>query len=260
MIDQWLKMCQYYVAKPAHFYSGARKIIQATTYSFDSLGPTLAPGDIGYTKSKMTMLRRLYRHEESIAVAKRLWDKRLERGTYGSVSFTTYNHFIKAEKTSIRGSVMGPCIQAVSLTLTPDGTVIDAFYRTTELFKKFPADLIFLRDDLLDGFPLPNLYRITFYFANVTAHPMYFVTLIPHLKEPVYELDKIKDDRFRRWSIKWTARYLCPQYGNGIEKFSQALRVRKHALSSISPKMLDGLRLYLEDHYEEIPEPEGSDD
>lgn len=187
-------------------------------------------------------------------MAQALWLRRLEQGKYGSVGFTTYNHLVKNDpnKKSIRASVMGPCIQSIVLTLSDKGaTSIDCFYRTTEIFKKFIADLVFIRDDLLQGFDLPNLEKVTFHFANVTAHPMYFVTIIPLLRNPIAKLDRLerKDKYFYKWVVKWTARYLCEEYSRGILKFSQALRVRDDAQRRIDPDLLPDLRQYLRDNH-----------
>jgi hypothetical protein len=78
----------------------------------------------------------------------------VEERSYGSVGFTTYNHFLKNSPTkkSKRASVMGPCIQSVVITQhNKKQYSIDCFYRTTELLKKFPADLVFIRDVLSEG-------------------------------------------------------------------------------------------------------------
>jgi hypothetical protein len=252
MKKDWVSHCLHLSQTRADFYSGARKILQNVHFT---LRPTddLTLADAGYTKSKMSMLTRNYLHEESRAMAISLWSQRLEKNKYGSVGFTCYNHFVKGNVSgaSKRGSVFGPCIQAVTLTLTNDkSTVVDVFYRTTELFKKFPADLVFICDVLLPPFGM-HPKQINFHFANVTAHPMYYVTIIPHLKNPIAELDKLKraDVYFFNWVVKWTARYLCPQHFRGIEKFSQAMRVRKDALDRIDPRTLKILRRYLIDNH-----------
>lgn len=237
MRDEWAAMCIHFAEQPADFYSSARKILRGRQYSFGGLGPSLTMADAGFTRSKMTMLHRLYRHEESITEAKRLWNRRRGQDKYGSVGFTTYNHFVKAEHGSKRSSVMGPCIQSVTLTYLNDRTTaVDCFYRTTELFKKFPADLVFLRDDLLVGFDLGTVSRVTFHFANLTCHPMYFVTIIPALNDPIRALDRLerKDKYFFDWVVKWTARYLCPEHHRGIAKFAQALRTRDDARQRIA--------------------------
>lgn len=256
MLDSWVEMALDFAGQPAEFYSGARKIIRARNYSFDNLGDELKIEDCGFTRSKMTMLHRLYRHEESIEVAKRLWEGRIKRDKYGSVGFTTYNHFVKTDegKGSKRASVMGPCIQSVTLTLLNGRTTaVDCFYRTTELFKKFPADLVFLRDDLLAGFDLTTapVSRVTFHFANITCHPMYFVTLLPSIDDPIRALDRLErlDPYFYSWVIKWTARYLCDEHSRGILKFAQALRVRKDALERIEPRQLKKLQEYMRENH-----------
>ena len=205
--------------------------------------------DLGYTQAKMKQLDRNYLHVESAEVALMLWQRRLKQKKYGSVGITTYNHFIKndIEKKSKRASVMGPCIQAVTLTLMKNGDhEVDVFYRTTELFKKFPADLVWLRDRLLKPFELdePN---VNLHFANMTTHPMYVATIIPHLPRPIqfFETLQTMDPHMWKWSVKWTARYLCEEYARGILKFSQALRVQKGLVEALDPKTNIRLQNYL---------------
>lgn len=265
MKQDWLKTCRFMSLQPALFYSGARKILRTQTVTFDHVKADLKLADAGYQKMKLSMLTKAYLNQESHDAAKDLWARRLEQGKYGSVGFSTYNHLIKghglrsffaevhAKKREGsdykigRASVMGPCIQALTLTLMPNGkTSIDAFYRTTELYKKFPADLIFIRDVLLDGFDC-DIESLNFHFANVTCHPMYAVTILPHFGDPIRELEKIRraDDYFWQWIIRWTSRYLVPEHFHGIEKFGQAMRVRKDAVARIQGDRLDELVKYL---------------
>lgn len=265
MKRDWINHCKRLSQEPALFYSGARKILRTQTMTFTQVKSDLKLADAGYKKMKMSMLTKAYLNTESHDAAKDLWARRLEQGKYGSVGFSCYNHLIKghglrsffaevhAKKQQGdnykigRASVMGPCIQAVTLTLLPSGkTAIDAFYRTTELYKKFPADLVFLRDVLLEGFDT-DIDTITFHFANVTCHPMYAVTILPHLSDPIRELEKIRraDDYFWQWIVRWTSRYLVPEHFHGIEKFGQAMRVRKDALERIHGSFLKDLTKYL---------------
>jgi hypothetical protein len=141
----------------------------------------------------------------------------------------------------------------VSFTLLNDRSVaLDAFYRTTELFKKFPADLVFMRDVIVPAIVgEERVSRLRCHFANVTSHPMYAVTLLPHLVNPIDELERVKeqDRRFYDWTLKWTGRYICPEYHRGIAKFAQALRVQKDALSRITGKRLAKLQEYIRDNH-----------
>lgn len=258
MIDEWLRHCWALSHEPADLYSGARKILRGRTVTFE--GPPLDDLeliDAGYTRTKLTLLRKLYFVKESHEAAIGLWEMRRGQAKYGSVGFTTFGHLTKSDpaKRSKRASVMGPCIQAVNLTWVKRSTEIDCFYRTTEFFKKFPADLVFLRDILLapfnfDGCPIT---RIRFHFANITLHPMYFVTILPHedVDEAIEQIEHLRkvDPRFWTWIVKWTGRYLCPEYERGIQKHSQSLRVQKDALERLSKKELEALRKYIRDNH-----------
>jgi hypothetical protein len=270
MKDEWITEVLRQSRREADFYSGCRKIIRNRSITFRNLWDQSDPltlEDCGYTKSKMSHLTRGYLHQESVDAAIMLWNLRRQKTSYGSVGFTTYNHFLKNDPNnkSKRASVMGPCIQSITITqVSKNQYALDAFYRTTELLKKFPADLVFIRDVLLKGFNFEGMecLGLTCHFANVTIHPMYFVTIIPHLNDPLEELENIKkrDKYFYDWIIKWTARYICDEYHRGIAKFAQALRVKMDADKRITGKRRRKLTKYLLDnhpgHRNEYQEPE----
>lgn len=256
-MTDWLEQAMRLACTPADFYSGCRKIIRGRTLTF-SVPRNLTIRDSGFTKSKLGMLRRNYLNQESLDVAQELWIKRVQQDKYGSVGFTCYNHFKKGNISgaSPRGSVMGPCIQSVVLTLLPKRRVsIDIFYRTTEFFKKFPADLVFIRDELLIPFGLENRedkdISYIWHFANITMHPMYFSAIVPLLDDPIMELDILrqKDEFFWQWCVKWTARYLCKEHSRGIQKFAQALRTAKDAQERIPRSVQKKLIPYLRKHH-----------
>lgn len=262
MRDAWVDNSLRLAALPADFFSGSRKILRNQHLSIKRVRNDLRMEDLGYTKSKTTMLIKNYVHEESKQVAIDLWEKRLGQRKYGSVGFTCYNHFVKGgsidAKRSKRASVFGPCIQSVNLTyLEKDKACdVDVFYRTTEFFKKFPADLVFIRDQLLSGFRFDTapIKAINFHFANVTIHPMYFVTLMPHLgdaEDIITEMETLRagDQRFFDWCVKWTARYIIPDYHRGIQKFAQAMRVKAGADAMITGKRRDLLIDYLKENH-----------
>lgn len=254
--QEWTTHLLTLAATPADFYSGARKILRNRIITFESFDKSLKIEDSGYTKSKMTMLRKNYLHQESIDMAIKLWNRRREQAKYGSVSFTTFNHFVKGKGTfeeivakgSKRASVFGPCIQSVSITwLNKNEVAVDIFYRTTEFAKKFPADLVFIRDELLSQFNFDDMdLTVSFHFANITIHPMYIVTAIPLLKDPIKSFDAIKkcDKFFFDWAVKWSARYICPEHMRGIQKFAQAMRVHMDANKRIDKKTLKLLQAY----------------
>jgi hypothetical protein len=250
-IDSCLKLCR----TEADFYSGARKILRPVRliYEDDMLGEmfTIKIEDSGFTKNKMGMLKKNYYLEASIVAARELWNERIKKDKYGSVGVSCYGHYVKGDVKGAtpRGSKFGPCIQAFTLTYNKRKTSVDVFYRTTELLKKFPADLVFLRDVLLAEFSFDKapIESITFHFANVTVHPMYWITLVPHLSDPIADLIalKKKDPFFHNWVVKWTARYVCDEYSNGIQKFAQAMRVSIMAKRNIDKTKMKALQKYL---------------
>lgn len=251
-LEQWVHHCIKVSETPATFYSGARKIIRPYHFSFPYLDGSLKLSDAGFTSNKLKALTRHYLHEESRSIAVDLWEKRRGMENYGSVCFTTFNHFVKGDVKGAtpRGSKLGPCLQSIVLTHINKKTYsVDIFYRSTELNKKFAPDIVLIRDVLLPPFDVSGMKcaGINFHFANVTCHTMYLVTLFPHLADPISILERIKkkDKRFYDWSVKWTARYLCPKHQHGIAKFAQALRVQKDALERIDPRMIKQLQRYL---------------
>jgi len=256
LLTEWVTACTDASRTPATFFSGARKIIRPHQVVFKSLDDSLQLSHAGYTKNKLTQLTKNYLHTESRDVAVTLWEKRKGQDKYGSVTFTTFAHFVKGDVKGAtpRGSVFGPCILAVSITYLPKRQYsLDVFYRTTELMKKFPADLVFLRDVLLPPFKFDALTfaGATFHFANVTSHSMYWVTLVPELDDPIRELEQLRrrDPFFHSWVVKWTARYLCKEFEHGIQKFAQSLRVQMDAKARIDRATSKELQAYLRKHH-----------
>jgi len=256
--QEWVDYCLGFAAEPADFYSGCRKILREKRMLFQQLDPSLQLADAGFTNHKMRYLMRAYMHEESLRVAVDLWARRRVQDKYGSVGVTCYNHFIKGgdsiadveAKKSKRASVMGPCIQSVVITYLNKRTyAVDMFYRTTELLKKFPADLVFARDVLLPPFDFTGMTceSINCHFANVTIHPMYFATVLPLIPDPVRALELLRerDKYFHDWVVKWTARYVCDEFHRGIAKFAQALRVHMDARKRIHPDALEAVQAYI---------------
>lgn len=266
-----MNLCLDRARTPAEFYTGCRKIHTGVTMEFaEPFNPASdvhPEGDVltiehsGFTKMKLGMLNRLYWDVEHAAKVAELWRGREKRGKYGSVSVSTYHHITKSdpEKRSKRASVMGPCLVGVSFTLLNKRDIsIDAFYRTTELFKKFPADLVFIREtvapQIIGADAMRRVTRLRCHFANVTSHPMYAVTWLPLLgssQQMLTDLDSLKatDRRFFDWTMKWTGRYVCPEHHRGIAKFAQALRVQKDALNRITGKKLARLQAYIRDNH-----------
>lgn len=151
---------------------------------------------------------------------------------------------------------MGPCLQSVVITLRPHErrTAVDVFYRTTEAFKKLPADFIWLRDYVLPGIPGQDIYpipKVRFHFVNVTIHPMYIATILPLVPDPIATLSLLhrRDPTMWQWSGKWLARYLIGgAAGRSIEKFAQAQRTAEAARQLLQGDTRSSIIRYLAAH------------
>lgn len=260
MKHRWIKLCAKLSATPPDFYASCRKILRNTTVNFpaESWKNDLTLEDIGYTKNKLNRLIKDYRHVESHEKAIDLWNHFTERGSYASASFTTYNHLVKAGATSPseKKETRGPCLQSVVISLIPGKrgerkAAVDVYYRTTEFFKKFPADLLLL-DGLLKPFDFDKvpLESIQMHFAGVTCHPMYVIVPAALAKDPVdfFEAIRKTDARFYRECVSWTHKYLVTS--RGITKFAQAIATQKKALASLEKNGNNHLIDYIKDHYE----------
>lgn len=252
-LEQYVEQCRKACSTPSDIYHGSRKILSPWQFSFTHLDDSLTLADAGYTKNKLTILTKHYLHEESRRMAVALWERRRQQAKYGSVSFTTFNHFVKGtldQRRSKRASIFGPCLQSVIITMLDKRRYTIAVpYRTTELLKKLAPDIVLLRDVLLTPFDFRGLelQAVNFYFVNATCHAMYFTTIIPHLADPIAEFERIRrrDHYWWKWAVKWTARYLCPEYAHGIAKFAQSVRVKMDAHKRIPPATIRQLQEYL---------------
>lgn len=258
MKQEWIDYCLSFASEPADLWSrSSRKVLRQRKLIFPRWNQSLQLADVGFTSKKLRDLERHYLHVESRDVAVDLWDRQRDKGKYGSVALTTFNHYIKGgssvkmveENKSKFGSMMGPCIQSVIITwLEKDKVAIDVPFRSTELFKKFAADLVFLRDVLLAPFDFSGMkIRVTCYLANVTLHPGYWVTVLSHLDDPLTEMNEIKanDPFFHRQLVKHTAEYIVPGRGGSIANHAQSQRVKAHALREISAPKLRKLQEYV---------------
>lgn len=259
MKDRWIQLCKKLSATPADFYASCRKILRNESVIFpaDQWKQDLTLEHIGYTTNKLNRLIKDYRHVESHEKAVELWDHFVKRGSYASASFTTYNHLVKAGATSPSETVetRGPCLQSVVLTLIPAGrgqrkAAVDIYYRTTEFYKKFPADLILI-DGLLKPFNFKDveLEHIQMHFAGMTLHPMYVIVPAAIAGDPVdfFEGFRLKDPKFFRECVSWTHKYLVTS--RGITKFAQAIATQNKALAMLKKHKNMHLIDYIKDEY-----------
>ena len=261
MREAWLRwVVDLSCAQDRMFWSGARKVMNERKFQVDTLDDTIGITELGFTKVKLTGLHTKYFHAESFGAACYLHEHNVRRRKYSSASFHCYNHYLKStyETRSSAGSVMGPCIQSVVLTLRPHErrTCVDIFYRTTEALKKFPADLIWLQQRVFPGIPGQDkfpLIGVTCHFVNVTIHPMYISVLLAMSQDPIATLTLIRDRDPALWRHAgvWLSRYLIGGAASrSIESFAQSQRTANAAIEALEGKPLRDITNYLFKHRE----------
>jgi hypothetical protein len=242
------------------FWSGARKVLNNRQFKTDTLDDSIRLEKLGYSQFKITRLQTQYFHQASFDAACYLHENNVRRKKYASASFHCYNHLLKStyETRSSAGSVFGPCIQSVVLTLRPHErrTAVDIFYRTTEAFKKFPADLIWMHRNVLHKVPGQDQYPIlgvTFHFVNVTIHPMYVATILPFLPDGIATLELMRNRDIHMWqqSGQWLSRYIIGGAARrSIESFAQSMRTARAAQEQMKGELGERMIDYLFKHRE----------
>jgi hypothetical protein len=228
----------------------ARKIVRGVSLTF-SAPCDITLEDLGYTKAKMRSLYKGYMAEDSYSAAIELWRSRLSQGKKpGSVGFHCYNHFVKGHATSSRiASHIGPCLQAVTITQLGKGALaVDVFYRSTEFYMKFPADLIFL-DEILQPFELPEGTEVTAHFANLALNPMYWIKIAPLVADPVGQLEAMRkaDPKYWQRVLKWVWYYTSDH--DITKNYAQAGRVKAFTDKRLSADKAAALAAYVDLHY-----------
>jgi hypothetical protein len=127
------------------------------------------------------------------------------------------------------------------VTDTGREVVANVACRTADFFKKFPADLIFLRDVLLAPF---EVNRVTFHIANVTAHPGVFPNLYPLFDDPIEVLRGLREREPRFWRV--TIRESEAMLLGRRRTYAAGQRIANRITDRLDPAVLKELRAYLQ--------------
>jgi hypothetical protein len=171
---------------PLFEYNGARRIQTNVLWSPKRLPWTTAEhlAGIGYKRpeTKLKALRRMYFNPEEAERVKALLKKR-EGQAFSAITLST----IGGAKDS---RSMGHCIQNITFSLTPKRCHALVMYRSTELIKKFSADLAFI-PWVLDQLEL-EVDSVSFFFANCFVSGVFFPTVMHALENPIGFLEWIR--------------------------------------------------------------------
>lgn len=211
---------------PKHTIS-IRKIIPNVAFH-TKLDSSIKLTNTGFKEggSKLAMLRRYYYNEESIKKALSALKVMQDKGSFGSVAFST----IGFEKKFTHHQ---HCIQSVSIRHHLSGDLeYTVFYRAAECVKIFTGDMVFIRDVLM---PIFGSGPVCFFFSNATLNSMYVPLMFIHDKEKwlkgLKEIKKV-DPSFHSRIGTWCKRY----FADADINYSSAHRIQEHLKENLDKK------------------------
>lgn len=252
--ERWLELCLDLSQDKAYLVVGTRKVLRNVTWNLS--GEDWNTGDfdvqklVGYRswKTKKMQLARYYLNPEEFERAK---DKYAHiRDTlkrYDSVNMTLKN------ETKFGWTRQDHCMASMIISHWPrrkdhpGGAEIDVYYRTTEVAKKFAADLAFFREEVFPAFE--PIHKIRFVFSTCNLSVAFTPALFLALKDPVGFLEniRIEDERHWRRICSYLRRYLVPE---ADMKFRQHDRIRVKLQTAMAVEKQKALKGYLHEHRE----------
>ena len=197
MINHWLGLVSKVSTMPVMLITGVRKIVENVTFTIPVsclYSPSPDFTDICYTKSKFTQLNRVYWDSEGVdAAVEKLTGRKDKPHTSVSIQLRS------GEKDS---RSQGFCMQNMVITQVGSYSVVDVYYRSTEVLQKFLADLIFFKRVLPDVFNRMKIEpkEIRFHFANVYLSAVFMPIFVRYSSDPVEFFKQLEqsDPKFHR--------------------------------------------------------------
>jgi hypothetical protein len=204
---------------PLFEYNGARKISTNVLWQPKHL-PWVTPNmlaDMGYARpeTKLKALTRMYFNPVEADRVRALLLKR--RGqAFSAVSMS----MVAGAKDS---RSMGHCLSAIIISFTPKRCEATITYRSTELIKKFSADLAFLPRVFEQLGISPT--RVSFFFGNCFVSGVFFPTLFNYI-DPIDFLEMLR--KTDPMMLKVATRFLRRSVRNRNQKFPFAPEQHQH--------------------------------
>ena len=221
---------------PVYQYNGARKIVRNMLWTPGKI-PEVDLTAIGYVRpnTKLKALQRMYFNPEEASRIRGLLKKR-EGQAFSALCMSMRG----GDK---HGKSMGHCIDSISFSLGDDvrATVM---YRSTELIKKFAADLAFI-PWVFDQLEV-KVDHVDFFFSNAYLSGVFFPTLFRY-HEPIEFLEKIRKEEPELFIV--ATRFLRRTVRTEDQKFPYSPEQLQHEFSwKYFPQLMPKISKYLEKH------------
>ena len=228
------------LAAPLFQYNGARKIVRDVIWAPGQI-PAVDLEAIGYARSgvKMKALQRMYFDPKECQRIKTLLKKREKQ------SFTAVSMSMRAGEKD--GRSMGHCIDSTVIASDEHAqTWVTVMYRSTEVIKKFTADLAFLPWVFEQLEIKPS--GVSFFFSNAYLSGVFFPTLFGSL-DPIEFLKMLR----RREPVLFVVatRFLRRTVRSRNQKFPYSPEQHQHEFAwKHFPKKMKIISDYLETELE----------
>lgn len=252
--ERWLELCLDLSLDPAYLVVGTRKVLRNVVWTISGKDWHTGEFDVeklvGYRswRTKKTQLAKYYLNPEEFDRAKKKYAHiRDNLDRYDSVNMTLRN----GDK--FGWTAQDHCMAAMIISYWPKrkgkdaSCEIDVYYRTTEVAKKFAADLAFFREEIFPAFSPISKIRFVFSTCNMSVAftPALFLTI----DEPIPFLENIREEDQRHWRriCSYLTRYLCLKEDM---KFRQHDRIRVKLQTVMARNKQEDLKEYLDEHRE----------
>lgn len=221
---------------PIFLFNGARGIYQSVGFHLDEI-PHVRLVDLGYSeKAKMSGLKRMYFNPVEAERVRDLIKRRRHQ------AFTSASMSMRGGTKDSRS--MGYCMEALVISTTADRTTAEVMYRSTEVIKKFSADLAFLPWVFEQLEVKPDSVR--FHFANAYLSGVFFPTLFSWW-DPVSFLKMIRKRDPKLFIV--ATRFLRRLVRTPDQRFPYSPENQQHIYAwKHYPEKIPAIRDYLEEY------------
>lgn len=226
------------LAAPVYLYNGARKIVRNVYWSAGTL-PEVDMESIGYKnpRTKLKALDRMYFNPVEAERVTTLLHKRKDQ------AFSAVAMSMRAGAKDSRS--MGWCLESIVFSVTDKGDIrATVMYRSTELIKKFVADLAWLPRvfERLDVRPA----SVDFFFANAYLSGVFFTTLFLYV-DPIEFLERLRREEYALFIVG--TRFLRRSVRDRDHRFPYSPERLQHELAwSRYPKTMKRIHTYLKEN------------
>ena len=225
---------------PLFEFNGARRIVRNLLWT-PAVFPCATVEDlkrIGYARpeTKLKALDRMYYNYGEADRVIALLQKRKGQA-FSAISMSMHAGAKRADS-------MGHCITSIAFSITPDRCEATVMYRSTELIKKFSADLVFI-PRVFERLGL-DVSKVSFFFGNAYVSGVFFPSLFIY-HDPIPFLERLRKNEPEMFKV--ATRFLRRSVRTVDQVFPYSPEQQQHVLAWAQyPEKMPIIKRYLKSH------------